>query len=205
MQNIRYRFVVVSALSLGVIHFSGCGASGLPDSGEGLESWQAALTTSERFESGSKGAYAAGNVTLGSGVWNMNDALIGNLSSDVKNGAQAARVRNIRRSGHHAIRSHDRSRNGLHQTCDLRLGLERLVGALLVTGPRELLEPSGIVDHHEPQRPSHATFNVNRAGTIRFDLRKLDGGSNRVDFDDISITDSSGGISDGGTNPPAPA
>src|SRR4051812_2832965 len=94
MQNIRYRFVVVSALSLGVIHCSGCGASGLPDSSEELGSWQDALTTSERFESGSKGAYAAGNVTLGSGVWNMNDALIGNLSTDVKSGAQAARVRN---------------------------------------------------------------------------------------------------------------
>ncbi|HWU87416.1 MAG TPA: hypothetical protein VN253_09080, partial [Kofleriaceae bacterium] len=31
-----------------------------------------------------------------------------------------------------------------------------------------------------------ATFTVNLSGTIRFEIRKLDGGSNRINFDDIS-------------------
>src|SRR3982751_1738025 len=48
----------------------------------------------EGFESGSKGSYATGNVTLASGSWTLNDALIGNLAGDVKDGAKAARVRN---------------------------------------------------------------------------------------------------------------
>src|SRR4051812_9801769 len=201
MHSIRYRFVVVSALSLGVIHFSGCGASGLPDSGEALDSWQAALTSSEKFESGSKGAYAAGNVTLGSGVWNMNDALLGNLSTDVKDGAQAARVRNNGRvtmqfdrttgagtvSIQHATYGSDSNGSwGLFLSQDHGSSWSQ-VGSSITTSPSVL---------HD------ATFNVNRAGTIRFDLRKLDGGSNRIDFDDISITDFSAGMSDGGTNPP---
>src|SRR5262245_35231012 len=55
----------------------------------------AALTvTTENFETGTKGAYADGTVTLSTGVWDFNDALIGNLSTDHKDGAQCARIRN---------------------------------------------------------------------------------------------------------------
>ena len=50
-------------------------------------------TLSENFESGTKTAYAAGNVTLSSGSWYFDNALIGNLSGDKKNGAKSARVR----------------------------------------------------------------------------------------------------------------
>ena len=64
-----------------------------PDTGE----FTAAVTTSEGFESGTKTSYAAADVALGSGTWNLNDALIGTLSTDVKTGAQSGRIRN---SGH---------------------------------------------------------------------------------------------------------
>jgi endonuclease G len=36
---------------------------------------------------------------------------------------------------------------------------------------------------------STATFTVNLAGTIRFEIRKLDGSANRINIDDIAITD----------------
>src|SRR6185295_9200409 len=36
---------------------------------------------------------------------------------------------------------------------------------------------------------STATFTVNLAGRIRFQIRKLSGGTNRIDIDDIAITD----------------
>ncbi|WP_082310997.1 lamin tail domain-containing protein [Paenibacillus sp. FJAT-27812] len=52
-----------------------------------------AVILNEAFESGSKGSYTAGNVTLSSGSWNMDNALIGNLSTDKKNGLQAARIK----------------------------------------------------------------------------------------------------------------
>lgn len=47
----------------------------------------------EDFEEGSKGSYAAGSVTLESGSWLFNDALIGTLDGDKKNGTRSARVR----------------------------------------------------------------------------------------------------------------
>ncbi|WP_420489812.1 Ig domain protein group 2 domain protein [Neobacillus drentensis] len=46
----------------------------------------------EKFESGTKTAYSSGNVTLASGSWYFNNALIGNLSTDKKTGLQSARV-----------------------------------------------------------------------------------------------------------------
>src|SRR6185295_5388334 len=53
-----------------------------------------AQTLVEGFESGTKTSYAASNVMLGTGIWNMNDALIGNLSTDRRTGAASARLRN---------------------------------------------------------------------------------------------------------------
>src|SRR4051812_33268070 len=57
---------------------------------------QAALTGSsvENFETGAKATYTEADLALATGTWNFNDALLGNLSTDVKNGAQSARLRN---------------------------------------------------------------------------------------------------------------
>lgn len=51
------------------------------------------LTAQEGFESGSKTSYPAGSVTLSSGIWHFDNALLGNLSTDRKNGAVSARVK----------------------------------------------------------------------------------------------------------------
>lgn len=50
-------------------------------------------TLSETFESGTKTAYTAGSVTLATGSWYFNNALLGNLSTDLKTGSQAARIK----------------------------------------------------------------------------------------------------------------
>jgi len=47
----------------------------------------------ENYESGSKTAYAAASVTLGSGAWTFDNALIGDSSTDKKNGSKSARIR----------------------------------------------------------------------------------------------------------------
>jgi endonuclease G len=39
---------------------------------------------------------------------------------------------------------------------------------------------------------STATFTVNLAGTIRLQIRKLDGGASRIDIDDVAVTDFAG-------------
>lgn len=48
----------------------------------------------ETFESGTKGAYADATVTLSTGVWDFNDALLGSLSGDHKTGTQCVRMQN---------------------------------------------------------------------------------------------------------------
>jgi len=47
----------------------------------------------ETFEDGSKGGYADANVVLSTGSWDFNDALIGNLATDIKDGSWCARIR----------------------------------------------------------------------------------------------------------------
>jgi len=52
------------------------------------------VTVSEDFELGSKTSYASGDVTFSSGVWTLNDALVGTSASDPKNGTKSVRTRN---------------------------------------------------------------------------------------------------------------
>lgn len=52
------------------------------------------LLFKEDFENGSKDKYASGTVDLPSGPWTFNDALIGTLDNDKKNGKQSVRIRN---------------------------------------------------------------------------------------------------------------
>ncbi|WP_416151817.1 Ig domain protein group 2 domain protein [Salipaludibacillus sp. HK11] len=47
----------------------------------------------ESFESGSKGSYSLGDVTLETGTWEFNNALLGTLSSDKKNDTKSSRIR----------------------------------------------------------------------------------------------------------------
>jgi endonuclease G, mitochondrial len=168
-----------------------------PATGEAVE----AVTTDEGFEAGTKTAYAAADVTLASGTWNLNDALIGTLTTDVKTGAQSGRIRN---SGH------------------ITMGFDRTAGAGTVTIHHASFssDASGTWALFSSQNQggtwtqvgtsrsttggafSTATFTVNLAGNIRFEIRKLDGGANRINIDDISITDfgtGGGGGGGGGT------
>lgn len=52
-----------------------------------------AASLSESFESGTKASYTAGSVTLGSGVWYFDNALIGNSTADPKVGSNSAHVK----------------------------------------------------------------------------------------------------------------
>jgi endonuclease G len=52
-----------------------------------------AYTITEDFEDGTKTAYADAKVELTTGEWDMNDALIGNLAADVKDGNKSVRLR----------------------------------------------------------------------------------------------------------------
>lgn len=141
----------------------------------------------ETFNTGTKGAYAVGAVVLPTGTWTLDDALLGNTSSDRKNGAQSVRVRN---SG------------------KVTMGFTFATGAKTVTvkhakygtdanstwtlwystnGGSTWVQTGGTVTTASTALAT-ASFTLNVTGGIRFQLRKTDGSANRINVDDFTIT-----------------
>jgi endonuclease G len=141
----------------------------------------------EGFEAGGKTAYAAANVSLGTGSWFMDDALTGNLSSDKKTGAFSARVRNVGRvrmnfnktgAGTVSISHAEYGTDGLSTW---QLWSSTNSGSSWTQVGSTITTSSGTLQT--------ATFTVNNASAIRFEIRKVSGGANRVNFDNIQISD----------------
>ncbi|MCC3156163.1 hydrolase [Hymenobacter sp. 15J16-1T3B] len=152
----------------------------------------------EGFESGTKTAYSVGTVTLGSGSWTLDDALLGTTTSDPKTGAQSARVRNAGKLtmnfnatggagtvtiSHATYGTDGASTWELWKSVDSGASYTK-VGSTVTTSSATL---------------STATFTVNQSGSVRFEIRKTDGSANRVNFDNLDIQTYSGGGSTGGT------
>ena len=147
----------------------------------------AGTTFTETFNTGTKTAYSTGSVTLGSGSWTLNDALLGNTSSDRKNGAQSVRARNTGKvtmlfnfangaktvSVKHAKYGTDANSTWTLWQSTTNGSSWTQVGGTITTASTAL---------------STASFTVNLAGAIRFEIRKTGGGSNRVNFDDFVIS-----------------
>ncbi len=194
MRNTRSRYLfLVPALFPGLLVTSalavatGC-AAGMPGEGDDGSIEVGTATLSEGFEAGTKTAYAVADVTLGTGTWTMDDALIGTSSSDIKTGSKSARIRNSgtvtmkfdRTTGagtvtiHHASFGSDASSTwGLFESQNGGSTWAQVGTSRSTTGGSF----------------STASFTVNLAGTIRFQIRKLDGSANRINVDDIAITD----------------
>lgn len=148
---------------------------------------QAATILTEGFESGGKTAYAAANVSLGTGSWYLNDALTGNTTSDRKTGSWSARVRelgtvrmnfNVSSAGTVTVQ-HAKYGSDANSTWQLWRSTNNgstwtQVGSTITTSSTTL---------------TTASFTVNNATAIRFEIRKVSGGANRINFDNISITD----------------
>jgi endonuclease G len=141
----------------------------------------------EGFEAGGKTAYAAGDVTLGTGSWFMDDALTGNLSTDRKTGSYSARVRNtglvhmnFNKTGagtvtiQHAVFSTDGSSTWQLWSSTNSGSTWTQVGSTVTTSSTTL---------------QTASFTVNNANAIRFEIRKVSGGANRINLDNIQIGD----------------
>ena len=141
----------------------------------------------EDFESGTKTSYTAGNVTLATGAWNFNDALIGNLSTDRKNGTQSARVRN---SG---IVSSNFDYTGGASTVSVMHAIFGTDGNgtwqlwYSVNGGSTYVQAGSTITTNSTTL-QQASFTINVSGNIRFQLRKTDGGTNRINFDDFTVS-----------------
>lgn len=140
----------------------------------------------ETFESGTKSAYATGNVTLSTGSWELNDALIGNTTSDRKNGTKSVRIQNTGK----ITMLFDKS-SGAYQVTVAHgaygSDASSTWGLWYSTNSGSTWTQTGSNVTTSSTTLSTSTFTMNISGNVRFQLRKLTGG--RLNIDDISITD----------------
>lgn len=139
----------------------------------------------ENFESGTKTSYASATVTLSSGDWLFNDALIGTSGSDRFNGTKSVRLRNgtfemqfnITGVGnltiYYGVYGADAVSNWKLQKSTDNGSTWNDVGSEITNSTTTL---------------TSQTFNINEAGAVRFKIVKTTGGTARLNFDDFSTT-----------------
>ncbi|HEY0176081.1 MAG TPA: DNA/RNA non-specific endonuclease [Pedobacter sp.] len=143
------------------------------------------VSVTENFEQAqtAKPSYAAAAVTLSSGKWILDDALLGGSKDDVKNGDHAVRLRNSGKlsmqfdvngvrdiSLKHAVYGHDATSSWqLWASKDEGKNYEQ-VGETITTEGHEL---------------TVASFPIQAGGKVRFEIRKISGGKNRLNIDDL--------------------
>src|ERR1044072_9391474 len=145
----------------------------------------ARAATVEGFESGTKTSYAAADVFLSTGWWYLDEALVGNLSTDRKTGAASARIRNTGSINsdfdfawastvtiQHSVFGTDGS-----STWELWASANggssySKVGSTVSTSSTTL---------------ATASFTVNSATPVRLSIRKTSGGANRINIDNVTV------------------
>jgi hypothetical protein len=146
----------------------------------------AAIT--EGFEAGVKPSYAAADVTLSTGVWHMNDALIGGDSADRKTGTNSAR---IRANGKVSMRFDRTTGAGTVTIQHARYGNDQNTSWQFwcSTNGGSSWTQMGSTVITNSTRLQTASFSPNIEGEVRCEIRKTDGTSNRLNIDDIQISD----------------
>lgn len=140
-------------------------------------------TVTEGFESASsKTAYATANITTPTGTWSLNDALVGNLATDLKNGAKSVRLRagnlsmNFDVAGMKMLYiSHGKFGSDASSTWQLMMSVDG--GKTYTQVGTDVTENNTVLKLD--------SFEVNTTEPVRFQIKKL--GTTRVNFDDITF------------------
>lgn len=139
-------------------------------------------SVTETFENGSKTAYADANVSLSTGSWDFNDALIGSLSGDVKDGNQSVRLR----TGDIAMNfdvnnvsqiSIKHAKYGSDASSTWQLMMSKDGGVTYTQLGNDINETSTTLVTD--------SFKVSVTGKVRFKIQKS--GTTRIDIDDINF------------------
>jgi endonuclease G len=137
-------------------------------------------TIKEDFEMGTKAAYAIGNVTIKTGIWSFDDALLGQLTTDIKNDIQSVRLRTGKISMNFDIDSItmikiNHAQYGADAVSELSLWISEdqgttytQLGGAIATNSKSFITDS---------------FKVTSTKKVRFQIRKV--GTTRVNIDDI--------------------
>ncbi|RBL91083.1 DNA/RNA non-specific endonuclease [Chitinophaga flava] len=148
---------------------------------------ESVVRLSEDFESGTKTAYAVGSVTLTSGSWTLDDALIGNLTADLKNGTKSVRIRNTG-----ALTTNFNITGGTGTlTITVKHGTYGSDGnsdwqLVTSTDNGQTWQQQGNTVTTAPSLQT-ATFTMPAVASFRLSIRKTSGGSNRINIDDIAV------------------
>lgn len=143
-------------------------------------------TLNEGFEAGGKTAYAVGTVALGSGTWTLDDALTGNLTGDAKTGSYSARVRNVGR----VTMNFNVASAGTVSVSHAAYGTDGSSAWELwkSTNSGSTWTKVGSTVTSSSYSLSTVSFTVNSSAAIRFEVRKISGGTNRINIDNIIAT-----------------
>ena len=136
----------------------------------------------EDFEMGTKAAYAIGPVTIKTGIWYFDDALLGKLATDIKNNTQSVRLRtgkiemnfdidsiSMIKISHAKFGSDGNSELTVWMSTDKGVSYSQ-IGAPLSTNSSIFITDSIKITGNKP---------------VRFQIRKI--GTNRVNIDDIIL------------------
>lgn len=142
----------------------------------------------EDFETGTKTSYTTGNVTFSTGAWTLNDALLGTSTSDKKSGTQSARIRN---SGKLTMLTDKTSGAGTVNIKHAAYGTDASGTWQLwySTNSGSTWTQAGANVTSTSAALQTQSFTVNVSGNIRFEIRKTDGGTNRINIDDVAVSD----------------
>ncbi|GAA4325648.1 hypothetical protein GCM10023115_40150 [Pontixanthobacter gangjinensis] len=142
------------------------------------------INVTEDYEAGSKGSYSAGTVDLPSGIWYLEEALLGSLDNDRKTGTKSVRIRDYgilemnydvlgaqTVSFNHAVYGTDGSSTWEFQMSTdqgsswISLGTQNSTSTNLQT----------------------ANFDISSSENVRFRIVKLSGSGDRINIDDFTI------------------
>lgn len=142
-------------------------------------------TLHESFDEGAKGGYARAEVTLASGVWLLDEALLGTSEQDHKTGRAALRVKPDGRAqmlfdvaGAVGTLTVQHAAYGQDAAGQWQL--------LLSTNGGKSWQTVGATQTAAPGELQTATFVLNRRGPLRFALKNA-GESGRINFDDFTV------------------
>lgn len=140
----------------------------------------------ENFETGTKSSYAAADVQLSSGTWQLSDALLGTADGDRKNGNQSARVR----AGHIQMQFDKSNGAGEVSFFAANSGFSGDAGGIVQLS----ISTNGGGAWSNVGNPITLTntltqysFSPNIEGNVRIRITRTAG--NRVSIDDVRITD----------------
>ena len=142
----------------------------------------------EKFESGTKADYVAADLALATGSWNLDDALIGNSSSDRKNGNASVRIQN---NGTLTMKFNVTTGASVVSLFYASYGADPASSFELwasVNGGLNWIKAAGPINVSTTTM-TKISVGMNYYGNVRFQLRKTGGG--QLNIDDFNILSNS--------------